>query len=445
MGGVYKAVHDAGQVVALKILPASKAKNSHTLARFQREARLLTQLDHPNVVRAFQVGEGGGVHYIVMEFLEGETLDEVLTRRGRLPAAEAARLVGQVFDGLQHLLEKRMVHRDVKPANLMLTPAAEAGKPDTWNATLKVLDVGLGRELFDESAPEGQVETQLTQEGAVVGTPDYLAPEQAKDARSADIRADLYSAGCVLYHCLAGRPPFTESNIMAQMVKHATEPPPPLSALVGDLPPGIQHVVNRLLAKKPGERFQTPAEAAAALRPFATGGAAAAGASVVPAFQDWLASESQVGATRTVPGTGPRPAFGAPARPGTGPAPAAKGSPTPPAARPPAPQPNKPAKTTPVPVPAVRPVPVQPVPVPAQSVVVLPPAPPVEEVEVELVTVPAPAPAPEPAPAEPLERPVWPPDRRDWLMLAGGAGTALFAVGFGYGLSRLLRKKEPEE
>src|SRR5262245_57012793 len=184
MGGVYKAVHGLGQIVALKILPASRAKDQHLLGRFQREARLLTQLDHPNVVRAFQVGESNNVHYIVMEFLEGETLDEVLSRRKRIPAAEAARLVCQAFDGLQHLHDKRMVHSDLKPANLMITPEPAKGKPDTtWDATVKILDIGLGRELFDEDTPQGQIETQLTADGAVLGTPDYLAPEQAKDAR----------------------------------------------------------------------------------------------------------------------------------------------------------------------------------------------------------------------------------------------------------------------
>src|SRR5207237_6026690 len=133
--------------------------------------RLLTQLDHPNVVRAYQVGESGGVYYIVMEFLEGETLNEVLERRKQLPWAEAVRLMRQALDGLQHLHDRRMVHRDIKPANMMLTPAAD--KADTtWDATLKVLDIGLGRELFDEGTPEGKTETQLTVEGAVLGTPD---------------------------------------------------------------------------------------------------------------------------------------------------------------------------------------------------------------------------------------------------------------------------------
>jgi serine/threonine protein kinase len=284
MGGVYKAVHSLGQIVALKILPASKAKSQHVLGRFQREARLLTQLDHPNVVRAYEVGEANGVHYIGMEFLEGETLDEVLTRRKRLPWAEAVRLVHQALGGLQHLHEKRMIHRDVKPANMMLTPAAT--KPDTtWDATLKVLDIGLGRELFAEDTPEGQIETQLTVEGAVVGTPDYLAPEQAKDARSADIRADIYSLGCVLYHCLAGGPPFPAANIMTQMVMHATEKPPPIASTVADAPPGLQAVLDGMMAKSPADRYQTPAQAAAALAPLLRpGGSAPAPSAMVPAF-----------------------------------------------------------------------------------------------------------------------------------------------------------------
>lgn len=442
MGGVYKASHESGQIVALKILPASKAKNTHVLGRFQREARLLTQIDHPNVVRAFQVGESGGVYYIVMEFLEGETLDEVLERRTRLPIAEATRLMCQTLDGLQHLHERRMVHRDMKPANMMLTPVAEKGKPDTTeDATLKILDIGLGREMFDEDAPEGQIETQLTQEGSVLGTPDYLAPEQAKDARTADIRADIYSVGCVLYHCLTGRPPFPETNIMAQMLKHATEKPAPLAAFVDDLPAGFQQVLDRFLAKAPAGRYQTPAEASEALRPFVTGGSPALAADVVPAFKDWLTSESamempkgllqapaKAPAPPVKPGTAPSPALGTgakpAARPGTAPAPALKSGAIP--------QPSKPATA----------VPARPMAMPAPMPIPVPPA--IEEVDVELVTDLVQASA-IPAPAPPEERPVWPPDRRDWLMLAAGAMGVLSAVGFGYGLARLLRRKDTEE
>ncbi len=440
MGGVYKAVHNLGQVVALKILPASRAKEQRVLGRFQREARLLTQLDHPNVVRAFQFGDANGVHYIVMEYLEGETLDEVLTRRKRLPWAEAVRIVHQALNGLQHLHERRMVHRDLKPANLMLTPAA--GKPDTtWDATVKILDIGLGRELFDEDTPEGQIETQLTDEGAVLGTPDYLAPEQARDARSADIRADIYSLGCVLFHCLTGRTLFPETNIMAQMLKHATEKPAPLASLVPDVPPGLQAAIDGMLAKSPNDRYATPAMAAGALKPFlGTGGVAPASVSVVPEFKAWLDSESQLEMPKNLPtavmnpikpgGTAPSPALGVGPKPGTAPSPAlsavnpgtapaiALGASALPGTAPARALPSRPA--------APRPV-VE------------------DEVNVELVTMPLPAPVPQVQPVKVKDdRGLLEFDRRDWIMLAAGAASVLAAVGVGYGLARLVRKK-PEE
>lgn len=426
MGGVYKAVHALGQTVALKILASSRARDPHTLGRFQREARLLIQLDHPNVVRAFQVGEAGGVHYIVMEYLEGETLDEVLSRRKRLPVGETVRLIRQALAGLQHLHERRMVHRDMKPSNMMLVPAAE--KPDTtWDATVKILDIGLGRELFDEGTPEGGVETQLTVEGAVLGTPDYLAPEQARDARTSDIRADIYSLGCVLYQCLTGRPPFPDTNIMAQMLKHATEQPAPLYDFLPDVPAGFQDVLDRFLAKDPAFRFQTPAEAADALGPFLApgAGAAPAGANMVPAYRQWLATESQMEMPKNLP-PAPRPGTGAaaplPARPGTAPSPAlAAAKPGGTAVRQTV---APPVRTPPPPRPAPAPLPLD------------------DEVDVELVTMPAPQvvvplPLPEPEP-EPVaeERGLLPKSSRDLIMLGiGGFGT-LVAVVLGYLLAQ---------
>ena len=446
MGGVYKAVHTLGQTVALKIIPASKARDPHTLGRFQREARLLTLLDHPNVVRAFQVGEANGVYYIVMEYLDGESLDEVLGRRKQLPVGEAVRLIRQTAEGLQHLADRRMVHRDLKPSNLMLTPSpAPGGRPDTtWDATVRILDIGLGRELFSETTPEGQISTQLTVEGAVLGTPDYLAPEQAKDARSADVRADLYSLGCVFYHCVTGRTPFPDQNIMTQMLKHATEKPVPLRDLLPTVPPGLQQVLDKMTAKDPNARYQTPAEAAAALKPFLTpnAGAAPSGASLVPEYREWLITESQMellppggpGAakedlapTLVAPahkggGTAPAPALSKPAaKPGTGPSPAVKPATAPaPAVKP---------RSAPVARPAPRPQ--------------------MEEVEVELVTIPPPAPAPMPFPEPmpmmmPADRAMWELDRRDVFMLAAGGMGVLVAVGLGYGLARVVRAKPPE-
>ncbi len=297
MAGVYKAVHTTGQIVALKVLASSKAKTGHILGRFQREARLLTQLNHPNIVRAYQLAttraENGtpGVHYIAMEYLEGETIDEVIARRKKLLPAEAARLLAQALDGLQHLHDKRMVHRDLKPANLMLVPTVLAKTDTTLQSTLKILDIGLGRELFDEDNTATQ-DLMLTAEGSLLGTPDYLAPEQARDARLSDVRSDIYSLGCVMFAMLAGRPPFNEKNVMATMVKHATEPPPTFASLGATVPPGLQAIVNRMLAKDPSARYQTPAEAAFALQPYLPADAAEAmTTTLLPGFQEFLNSD----------------------------------------------------------------------------------------------------------------------------------------------------------
>lgn len=266
MAGVYKAVHELGQVVAIKVLPPSKAKDSNLFARFQREARLAQRLNHPNVVRTFQIDEATGIHFIVMEYLEGETLDEVLRRRGKLSGTESARLAIQALLGLQHMFERGMIHRDLKPANLMLidTQSREGAADTTLQTTLKILDIGLGRAFFDENSAEAD----LTAENSVLGTPDYLAPEQARDAHSVDIRADIYSVGCVLYHLLTGQPPFPDTNVITQMVRHATEQPRPIRELNANAPEGIQAVLDCMLAKNPAQRFRTPGQAAEALQPF---------------------------------------------------------------------------------------------------------------------------------------------------------------------------------
>jgi serine/threonine protein kinase len=263
MAGVYKAQHRLGQVFAVKVLPPSRAAEPNLLGRFQREAKLAMRLKHPNVVRAFQVGEAGGLHYLVMEYLEGETLEDVLLRRKKLPPTEAVRLVFQALQGLQHIHAKGLVHRDLKPANLMLVGSA----PDTTvRATVKLLDIGLGRVMFDEGGE--QHSEGLTGEGVLLGTPDYMSPEQARDPRSADIRSDIYSLGCVLYHALAGQPPFPDTNIISQMIRHATESPRPLKEFNPAIPDGLQPIVNWMLAKDPAGRYPTPERASQALQMY---------------------------------------------------------------------------------------------------------------------------------------------------------------------------------
>jgi serine/threonine protein kinase len=276
MAGVYKAVHESGQVVAIKVLPASKAKDPETLARFKREGRLLTQLDHPNVVRAFALGEADGKHYLALEYLEGETLEEVLQKRKRLPPPDAVRIIHDAMVGLQHIHQKGMIHRDLKPANLMLLRRDEGGgvrdegrqgsvssptPPPSSLPLVKILDIGLGKAVFEE----GDTVQKITGDGVLIGTPDYLAPEQAKNARAVDIRSDIYSLGCVLFHALTGQPPFPDKSILNQVMRHATEPPRPLSDFLPEVPPGLQDVMNWLLAKDPAQRYPTPERAAQAL------------------------------------------------------------------------------------------------------------------------------------------------------------------------------------
>jgi serine/threonine protein kinase len=263
MAGVYRAVDPNGRMAAIKVLPPSKAEDPETLARFQREAELAGQLDHACIIRTLHWGEVRGLYYIIMEHAEGETLESVLDDRGRLSPRETARIGILTALGLQHVLEKGMVHRDLKPGNLMLCPAP-LREENTMCCRVKILDIGLGRRLFN---PEDREETAgLTTDNTILGTPDYMSPEQARDASRADIRSDLYSLGCILYHALAGEPPFKDDNLVRQILRHATQQPTPLRDHGADVPAELDQVVMKLLAKSPADRYETPAQAAEALK-----------------------------------------------------------------------------------------------------------------------------------------------------------------------------------
>src|ERR1043166_1473584 len=310
MAGVFKAVHTLGQIVAIKVLPPSRAKSPQLLARFQREARLSLRLKHPNVVRSYQVGEANGVHYLVMEHLEGETLEDVLRRKKTLPIEEAVRLAHQTLLGLQHIHEQGMVHRDLKPANLFLV-GADSPKPadKQKGAQVKILDIGLAREFFEESpqpSPQRQGGLDLTAEGVLLGTPDYLAPEQARDPRRSDIRADIYSVGCVLYHMLTGQTPFPDKNLFNQIVRHATEPYRALREFNPSIPEGLEQIVSWMMAKQPEQRYPTPARAAQALEVLLLAGGEPADDDDAPQMRKYLtwlemedASVSADGAAQT--------------------------------------------------------------------------------------------------------------------------------------------------
>ncbi len=435
MAGVYKAVHNLGQVVAIKVLPPSKGKNPQLLGRFQRELRLALKLKHPNVVRSFQVGEVNGLHYLVMEYLEGETLDFVLQRRKRLPPHEAVRLVYQALMGLQHIHEQGLVHRDLKPANLMLVPGRVPGEPDTTGrATLKILDLGLGRALIDDSS-RPTADLHLTGEGVLLGTPDYLAPEQARDPRAIDVRADIYSLGCVLYHCLTGQPPFPDTNVLSQMVRHATEPPRPLKELNPDVHDGLQQILNGMLAKDPAQRYPTPEQAAQALQAFQVAGAEPARAAEegpqLRKYLTWLETDRDAHTRETVDEPPSSKATPLPATPSGGrharlvmPA---KGD-------------ASPAKAAPVPAPHKHPSRKSKKHKRRSALAAAGAAAPQAPVrpanfDVELVAAPPPQAAPDAAPAKGRFRLT----NRDWLLLGLGAGSVILAGVLGVILAGALR------
>jgi serine/threonine-protein kinase len=220
--------------------------------RFAREGRAVAALDHPNVVRLYDVGQDGGTHYLVMEYVEGRSLEAVLRQDGRLPLHQAVDYVMQVAAGLQHAHERGIVHRDVKPANLLV---------DT-TGTVKILDMGLARFHAD-------AEDRLTERtgGGILGSPDYVAPEQA--SHQLDTRTDVYSLGATLYALLTGEPPFCGGSVAEKIAAHRTRPVVPPHRHDPSIPLGLSQVVVRTLEKDPADRYQTPAEVIEALAPFA--------------------------------------------------------------------------------------------------------------------------------------------------------------------------------
>jgi hypothetical protein len=269
MGMVYLAEHRLMErPVALKVIHPHYIDSPASVERFRREVKAAAKLAHPNIVAAHDADQAGETHFLVMEYLAGVTLRELLERHGPLPVADACAAVRQAALGLQHAYERGMVHRDVKPHNLILTP----------DGTIKVLDFGLA------SLAEGRDTTEgLTGPGAMMGTPDYMAPEQAENPRAADTRADIYSLGCTLFQLLTGRVPFPAESLPGKLLAHRDRPPQVRAALP-DAPPELVAVLERMLAKDPADRYQTPAEVAQALAPFA-GASAAPPATPRPALR----------------------------------------------------------------------------------------------------------------------------------------------------------------
>jgi serine/threonine protein kinase len=257
MGVVYEAEHRLMERrVALKVVSAKLVSNDVAIDRFRLEVKAAARLSHRNIVAAFDAEQAGDLHFLVMEFIEGTSLAELVGRRGRISVLHACNYVSQVAQGLQHAFENGTVHRDIKPHNLMRTP----------KGTIKILDFGLAR--FASHHPAASDETGLTGDDTILGTPDYMAPEQARDARHADIRADIYSLGCTLYYLLSGRVPFPKGTAIEKVVAHCERDAESLQRLRTDVPNPVVDIVVRMMAKTPADRFQTPSEVVDALKPF---------------------------------------------------------------------------------------------------------------------------------------------------------------------------------
>ncbi len=261
MGEVYLAQHTRLEMtVAVKVLAERLLGDFRAIARFDREMKSVGQLDHPNIIRASDAGEVDGKHFLVMELVSGEDLAVIAQRRGPLAVADACEVVRQAAVGLQHACDTGLVHRDIKPANLMLNQ----------RGCVKILDLGLA--LLD--TPLGGDGAELTAAGQMMGTVDYMAPEQISDSHKVDIRADIYALGCTIYRLLSGAAPFQDgqySNAYTKARAHCDTPPPPLGERRRDLPPALIKIVEKMLAKNPEDRWQSPADLAAALTPFTVG------------------------------------------------------------------------------------------------------------------------------------------------------------------------------
>ncbi len=241
--------------VAVKILPPAKAEQPAALGRFYREARAAGQLEHPNIVRTHDIDQDGNLHYIVMEYVDGSNLLDMVKKHGPMPAPRAAHYIRQTALGLQYSFDNGLIHRDIKPGNILVDR----------HGTAKLLDMGLARFYQDQS----DMLTIKYDDKIVLGTADYVAPEQVANSHAVDVRADIYALGGSLYFLLAGHPPFPTGTVSQKLLWHRTKDPTPLRQVRPDVPDGLAAVVAKMMHKDPAQRYQTPVEVAVELERWA--------------------------------------------------------------------------------------------------------------------------------------------------------------------------------
>jgi len=229
------------RIVAIKVLTPEHAAEPETRQRFYNEAKSAAQLDHENIARVYYVGEDQGVPFIVYEYIQGLNLRAMVEQRGPLPLPEAVHYTLQVAEALVHAASRKIVHRDIKPSNILITSEGRA----------KLIDLGLAR--IHKPLAEGH---DLTATGVTLGTFDYIAPEQARDPRTADVRSDIYSLGCAFFFMLVGRPPFPEGTVLQKLLQHQTEEPPDPRIWRPELPESMIRILRKMLAKDPTDRYQ---------------------------------------------------------------------------------------------------------------------------------------------------------------------------------------------
>ncbi|GHT41211.1 hypothetical protein FACS189443_2670 [Planctomycetales bacterium] len=244
MSAVYLAEHIMMQrQVAIKVLPRKRLEKAIYLERFIREAQAIASLDHQNIIRAYDFDHDGDLHYIIMEYFPGDNLQTIIDRDKKIPFPRIANILRQTADALGHAHEIGVIHRDVKPSNILVNHQGE----------VRVLDLGLA--LLDEHVYEGRI-THI-QEDTILGTADYLAPEQALDSHKVDARADIYALGCVLYFCLTGHPPFPEGSVSKRLLDHQQNEPSDIFADRPDAPTDLVQLCKKMMSKNPNDRQQT--------------------------------------------------------------------------------------------------------------------------------------------------------------------------------------------